>query len=85
MGLEDEIRRLRSRVATLEVDKSVLEERLAWTSYELNRVRAKLLDARPGMQTAPPGSRKVHVEPVTAAELTVALAVLQRVRPMPVA
>ena len=30
MDLEDEVRRLRSRVATLEEDKRVLEERLAF-------------------------------------------------------
>jgi hypothetical protein len=41
--LDAEIRRLRSRVATLEDDKRVLEERLAFAWQEVNRIRAKLL------------------------------------------
>jgi hypothetical protein len=83
MSDSDELRRLRSRVATLETDKRVLEERLAFAWQEVNRIRAKLLDARSSrLQTAPPGTRRVEVETVTPRELGAALALLTRVRSM---
>jgi hypothetical protein len=76
MAVEDELRRLRSRVATLEDDKRVLEERLAFAWQEVGRIRAKLLEVRPSFHTAAPGSRRVDVEPVTGAALSTALSVL---------
>jgi len=51
----------------------------AWR--EVERIRAKLLDLRPSVRTAPPGERRVDVELVTPAELAAALTVLRRVRP----
>jgi hypothetical protein len=71
-------------VATLEDDKRVLEERLAFAWHEVSRICAKLLELRPSMQTAPPGKRRVEVDALTPAELAAALTVLQRVRPLPV-
>ena len=80
---DDELRRLRSRVATLEDDKRVLEERLAFAWREVERIRTKLLDARPSrLQTAPPGTRRIDAEMVTPGELRAELAVLARVRPI---
>ena len=76
MDLEDEVRRLRSRVATLETDKQVLEERLAFAWQEVGQLRAKLRDARPFLQTAAPGYRRVEVEAVTPAEIAAALELL---------
>ena len=51
----------------------------------VNRIRAKLLDLHPAMQTAPPGERRVDVDAVTPAELAAALAMIRRVRPLPLA
>ena len=82
MAIEDEFRRLRSRVATLEVDKQVLEKRLAYAWQEVGRIRTKLLEARPSLQTAPPGDRRVELEPVTAAALANGLSVRRDVRPL---
>ena len=85
MDVGDEVRRLRSRVATLEDDNRVLEERLGFAWQEVGRLRAKVLDLRPSLQTAAPGSRRVELEAVTAAELEDALGVLRRVRPIQLA
>jgi len=73
-------------VATLETDKRVLEERLAFAWQEVNRIRAKLLALRPSMlETAPPGERRVDLDAVTPAELAAALEILHRVRPLSLA
>jgi len=76
-----ELRHLRSRAATLEEDKRVLEERLAFAWQEVAQIRAKLVAVRPSLQTAPPRGtpRVVDVEAVPPAELAAALEVLRRV------
>ena len=63
----------------------MLEERLAFAWLEVGRIRAKLIEARPPMQTAAPGYRRVEAELVTPAQLAAALDVLRRVRPLRVA
>jgi hypothetical protein len=85
MDVGGEIRRLRSRVATLEDDKRVLEERLAYAWQEVGRLRARVLESRPALQTAAPGYRRVEVEVVTPVELAAALKLLRRVRPLQLA
>jgi hypothetical protein len=58
---EAEFRHLRSRVAALEEDKRVLEERLAFAWQEANRIRPKLLDRRPDADSTvrrAPGRRR---------------------------
>jgi sigma54-dependent transcription regulator len=83
---EAELRHLRSRVATLEEDKRVLEERLAFAWQEVNRIRAKLLALGPStLQTAPPGERRVEVEAVTPRQLAAVIEILRRVQPLSLA
>ena len=81
---EAELRHLRSRVATLEEDKRVLEERLAFAWQEVSRIREKL-SARPSTLQTAPGERRVDLDAVTPAELAAALEILHRVRPLSLA
>ena len=80
-----ELRRLRNGVVALEDDKQLLEERLGFASREVERIRQKLLDSKPSLQTAPPGGRRVDVEAIAPAELEAAVALLRRVTPLTLA
>jgi hypothetical protein len=82
---ERELRHLRSRVATLEDDKRVFEDRLTFAWQVVSRIRSKLLELRPSLRTAPPGESPVEVEAVSPAQLAAVLQMLRRVRPLPMA
>jgi hypothetical protein len=61
MDLEDEVRRLRSRVATLETDKRMLEERLAFMAgshpHPHETIRAKPIPVHRPARRAPRAGR----------------------------
>ena len=67
---EDELRRLRARVAGLEQENADLRERLAYAWPEVEYLRARLVERTGVLRTAEPGVGRTHttLAPVTPAE-----------------
>jgi len=83
---EDELRRLRARVAGLEQENADLRERLAYAWQEVEYIRRRLLEVKPPLRTGEPGQRPLGVlMQVTPAELQAAVDQIRTVRPLPLA
>jgi len=81
---DDELRRLRARVAGLEQENADLRERLAYAWQEVEYIRRRLLKVEPPLRTGEPGQRPPGVLlPVTPAELDAAIVRLRDVQPLP--
>jgi len=83
---DDELRRLRARVAGFEQENTDLRERLAYAWQEVDYIRRRLLEVKRTLQTGEPGQQPVGVLlPVTAAKLDAAIVRLRDVKPLPLA
>ena len=81
---DDELRRLRARVAALEQENADLRERLVYAWQEVEYIRRRLLEVKPPLRTGEPGQRPPGVlMTVTAAELDAAIVRLRDVKPLP--